>query len=177
VKLPNLGVTDRQRISAIADLNVMLANLYVLQVKTKKAHWDLVGPQFMTLHKLLQQHYELLDESTDAIAERIRMLGGYPIGTVRGFLELSSIQEHPGEVVKATQAVSDLLEDHELMARESLKSVQRWSSIEPATADLFTDLLKHHQKTAWELRSFIEGESVQSDGQIELPAPLTPTMA
>jgi starvation-inducible DNA-binding protein len=177
MRLPNMGLTDRQRISAIADLNVMLSNIYVLQVKTKKAHWDVVGPQFKSLHALFAEHYKQLDQASDEIAERVRMLGGYPIGTVRGFLELASIEEHPGEVRKATEAVQQLLEDHELMAREVTRVIQRWSSIEPATADTLTGHLKAHQKMAWELRSLLEGEPVQPDGAVDLPAPLTPTMA
>jgi starvation-inducible DNA-binding protein len=177
MRLPNLGLNDRQRISVIADLNVDLANLYLLQVKTKKAHWDLVGPQFMTLHKLFAAHYEYLDEAADQIAERIRMLGGYPIGTVRGFLDLASIEEHPGEIKKPTETLTQMLEDHEHLAREATKLVQRWSDVEPATAELVTHHLEGHQKMAWELRSLLEGEGVQPDGAVDLPAPLTPTMA
>jgi len=177
MRKPNLGLTEAQRISLIADLNVHLANRYLLQVKTKKAHWDLVGPQFTALHALFAQHYEQLDEAVDALAERVRMLGGYPIGTVRGFLELASIEEHPGEVTRATQAVAELLEDHELLAREATQTIQRWSDVEPATADLLTRQLEEHQKMAWQLRSLLEGESVQPDGAVDLPATLTPTMA
>jgi starvation-inducible DNA-binding protein len=177
MRLPNIGLTERQSISAIADLNVMLANLYVLQVKTKKAQWDLVGPMSLPLRKLFRKQHKALLRAGDDVAERIRMLGGYPIGTARGFLDLASIEEHPGEVRKATQAIVGLLEDHEHLARELLKCVQRWANVEPGTADLLTTLMRAHHARAYELRSCLEGEGVQPDGAVELPAPLTPTMA
>lgn len=78
----NIGLTDEQRQGAIDLLNRDLADTYLLLVKTKKYHWDVVGPQFMTLHKLWQEHYEALTIDVDAIAERVRTLGGYPVGTV-----------------------------------------------------------------------------------------------
>jgi starvation-inducible DNA-binding protein len=177
VRPPDIGLTDRQRISAIADLNVMLANLYVLQVKTKKAQWDTTGPAFLVLRKLFRQQHKGLVRAADSVAERIRMLGGYPIGTARGFLDLASIEEHPGEVRKATQSLLGLLEDHEHLSRELLKCIQRWQAIEPGTADLFTKLIRAHQAWAYALRACLEGEQVQPDGMVELPAPLTPTMA
>lgn len=177
MRLPNLGLTDRQRISAIADLNVTLANLYVLQVKTQKAQWDLTGPNSLLLRKLFRRQHRRLLRSLDKVAERVRMLGGYPIGTARGFLELASLEERPGEVRKATEAVAGLLEDHEHVARELLKCIQRWSNIEPGTTDLLTKLIRDHQARAYELRSCLEGDEVHPDGAVELPAPLTPTMA
>jgi starvation-inducible DNA-binding protein len=177
MRKPNLGLSEAQRVGIISDLNVQLANGYLLQVKTKKAHWDLVGPQFTALHTLFNAHYQQLDAAVDQLAERIRMLGGYPIGTVRGFLDLASIEEHPGEVTRATAAVAELPEDHELLAREATRIIQRWAEVEPATAELLTRQLGESQKMAWQLRSLLEGESVQPDGAVDLPATLTPTMA
>jgi starvation-inducible DNA-binding protein len=90
----NIGLTDTQRQGTIDLLNNDLADSYLLLVKTKKYHWDVVGPQFMTLHKLWQANYEALTLNVDAIAERIRTLGGYPVGTMEGFLQICSLKEH-----------------------------------------------------------------------------------
>jgi starvation-inducible DNA-binding protein len=111
----NIGLTDEQRQGAIDLLNRDLADTYLLLVKTKKYHWDVVGPQFMTLHKLWQEHYEALTIDVDVIAERIRTLGGYPVGTMAGFLKICSLKEHPGQVPTATDMVSQLLDDRELL--------------------------------------------------------------
>lgn len=80
----NIGLTDEQRQGVINLLNQDLADAYLLVFKTKKYHWDVVGPQFRDLHKLWQEHYEALTENIDSIAERIRMLGGFPVGTNDG---------------------------------------------------------------------------------------------
>ena len=113
----NIGLTDTQRQGVIDLLNCDLADTYLLLVKTKKYHWDVVGPQFMTLHKLWQEHYEALTINVDEIAERIRTLGGYPIGTMEGFLKICSLKEHAGRVPTATGMVSNLLSDHEQIVR------------------------------------------------------------
>ena len=85
----NIGLTDRQRTGVIDLLNHDVADAYLLLVKTKKYHWDVVGPQFMTLHKLWEEQYAALSDSIDLVAERIRSLGGYPVGTMAGCLQLA----------------------------------------------------------------------------------------
>jgi starvation-inducible DNA-binding protein len=99
----NIGLTEEQRAGVMDLLNHDLADAYLLLVKTKKYHWDVVGPQFRTLHQLWEEHYEALTENIDAIAERIRALGGYPAGTMEEFLKLASLKEHPGDIPLATQ--------------------------------------------------------------------------
>lgn len=162
----NIGLTDKQRQGAINLLNRDLADSYLLLVKTKKYHWDIVGPQFMTLHKLWQEHYEALTINVDLIAERIRTLGGYPVGTMEGFLKICSLKEHPGNVPTATEMVSQLLDDHEHIVRNLREHIEQCSDEfeDDGTADFLTGLLEQHEQKAWMLRSFIEGEAVEADG-------------
>jgi starvation-inducible DNA-binding protein len=162
----NIGLTEEQRQGVTNLLNQDLADTYLLLVKTKKYHWDVVGPQFMTLHKLWQQHYEALTINVDVIAERVRSLGGYPAGTMEGFLKICSLKEHPGNVPTATEMVSQLLEDHEQVVRNLRQHVAQCSNEfkDDGTADFLTGLMEQHEEIAWMLRSFIEGESVESDG-------------
>lgn len=174
----DIGLDDQQRHGVIAELRVVIANLAIAQIKTRKVHWDIVGPQFRTLHDMLDEQYEKLGEALDEVAERVRMLGGYPIGTARGFIELASVEESPGEVADATHSLEMLLEDQELMARELRPRIERTASQwgDAGTADLLTRLLQQHEKTAWMLRSFLEGSPVKPDGKIKLPAPATPAL-
>jgi starvation-inducible DNA-binding protein len=162
----NIGLTDKQRQGVINLLNQDLADTYLLLVKTKKFHWDVVGPQFMTLHKLWETHYEALTINVDLIAERIRTLGGYPVGTMEGFLKICSLKEHPGNIPRATDMVTQLLNDHEQIVRNLRKHIEQSSDEfkDDGTADFLTGLLEQHEQTAWMLRSFIEGEAVESDG-------------
>lgn len=162
----NIGLTDTQRQGVIDLLNCDLADSYLLLVKTKKYHWDVVGPQFMTLHKLWQEHYEALTINVDVIAERVRTLGGYPIGTMEGFLKICSLKEHAGKVPTATGMVSQLLNDHEQIVRNLRNHIDQCTEKfkDNGTADFLTGLMEQHEQISWMLRSFIEGEALAPDG-------------
>lgn len=163
----NIGLTDEQRKGVVDLLNAALSDAYLLLVKTKKYHWDIVGPQFMTLHKVWEEQYETLTETVDAYAERVRQLGGYPVGTMKGFLELTSLQEHPGDVPTATQMLTRLVEDHETTIRTLRTSIDQCADDfhDQGTADFLTGLMEAHEAMAWMLRSFTEGEQVEPDGR------------
>jgi starvation-inducible DNA-binding protein len=163
----NIGLTDEQRTGVIDLLNSDLADAYLLLVKTKKFHWDIVGPQFLTLHKLWEEHYNILTENIDACAERVRTLGGYPIGTMKGFLEVASLREHPGDVPMATGMVDLLVDDHEQVIRNLRGHIDQCSDEfgDQGTADFLTGLMEQHEQIAWMLRSFIEGEALVTNGE------------
>ena len=162
----NIGLSDEQREGVVELLNKDLSDAYLLLIKTKKYHWDVIGPQFRTLHKLWEEQYLALTESIDSVAERVRTLGGYPVGTAQGFLELASIKEHAGAVPVATEMVANLVEDHEQVIRNLRDHVDQCSEKfgDEGTADFLTGLMEAHEEMAWMLRSFIEGESLKSDG-------------
>ena len=171
----NIGLSDEQRAGVIELLNHDLADAYLLLIKTKKYHWDVVGPQFRSLHQLWEEHYQALTLNIDAMAERVRTLGGYPIGTAEGFLKYGSIKEHIGDLPLATEMVSRLVDDHELVIRNLRQHVQQCGEEfnDDGTADFLTGLMEQHEQMAWMLRSFIEGESLAPDGQ--QPKAQTPT--
>lgn len=162
----NIGLTDKQRQGVVDLLNQGLADTYLLLVKTKKYHWDVVGPQFMILHKLWKAHYEALTINVDVIAERIRTLGGYPVGTMEGFLKICSLKENSDAVPMTTSMVSQLLADHEHIVRNLRKHIEQCTDKfeDNGTADFLTGLMVQHEEIAWTLRSFIEGEAIDSDG-------------
>ncbi|MBL1174687.1 Dps family protein [Pantanalinema sp. GBBB05] len=162
----NIGLTDQQRQGVIELLNRDVADAYLLLVKTKKFHWDVIGPQFRTLHQLWEEHYEALTQNIDACAERVRMLGGYPIGTLAGFLELTSLKETPDTIPSATEMVAQLVNDHEQIIRNLREQIDRCSEEfhDEGTADFLTGLMEEHEEMAWMLRSFIEGQPVEPNG-------------
>ncbi|MGF1522857.1 MAG: Dps family protein [Leptolyngbyaceae cyanobacterium] len=163
----NIGLTEAQRCGVIELLNYNLADVYLLLIKTRKYHWDVVGPQFRSLHELWQEHYEILAENIDDIAERVRALGGYPLGTAEGFLRYASLKEHPNDLPNATEMVRRLATDYELIIRNLRDHISQCSDEfkDEGTADFLTGLMGQYEETAWMLRSFIEGESVQIGGQ------------
>jgi starvation-inducible DNA-binding protein len=158
---PQLGLSSTALHKVHDLLNTCLANLHVLTAKTRKMHWDVVGPQFMTLHKVWDEQYTQLSEASDQVAERIRQLNGYPLATLRGFLEQTELQEEPGRIPNATEAVSRLLADHEAIIRSLRQGIHTSDEVDDAgTSDFLTGLLQAHEKMAWILRSFLQGEAI-----------------
>ncbi|MBD2327994.1 Dps family protein [Alkalinema sp. FACHB-956] len=164
----NIGLTDSEREGVINLLNVALSDGYLLLIKTKKYHWDVVGPQFLTLHQLWEEQYQMLSESIDEYAERVRMLGGYPVGTAAGFLQYTTLTEDAGDILSATDMVARLVADHEQIIRNLRSAVDQCSDDfhDEGTTDFLTGKMEAHEAMAWMLRSFIEGEAVKPNGQI-----------
>jgi starvation-inducible DNA-binding protein len=163
----NIGLSDEQRQGVVELLNHDLADSYLLLIKTKKYHWDVVGPQFRSLHELWEEQYEALTQNIDSIAERVRTLGSFPIGTASGFIEMASIKEDAGHVPLATEMVANLVTDHEQIIRNLREHIDQCSEEfhDEGTADFLTGLMEQHEEMAWMLRSFIEGEALAADGQ------------
>ncbi|MGF1568247.1 MAG: Dps family protein [Nodosilinea sp.] len=163
----NIGLSEEQRAGVIELLNQDLANSYLLLIKTKKYHWDVVGPQFRTLHELWEEHYEALTINIDEIAERIRALGGYPLGTADSFLKFATIKEHAGDLPSSNQMVERLVQDHETIIRSLREHIDQCSEEfhDEGTADFLTGLMEAHEEMAWMLRSFTEGESLEPSGK------------
>lgn len=172
----NIGLTEEQRAGVVELLNRDIADAYLVLIKTKKFHWDVVGPQFRSLHQIWEEHYEALTENIDAMAERVRALGGFPVGTAQGFLEKASVKEQLHNIPLATEMVAQLVDDHELIIRNLRDHVDQCDENfhDQGTADFLTGLMEQHEEMAWMLRSFIEGESLKSDGaqskEMKVPA-------
>src|SRR5690349_21638439 len=113
----DIGLTEDQRHGVAEILTHALADVYVLYTKTRKYHWNVVGPQFRELHLLLEEQYKQLSESTDEVAERIRTLDHHAIGTLTECLEQTRLEEHPGQYPPARDMVLDLVTDHEAVIR------------------------------------------------------------
>ncbi len=160
-EMTGIGIPAAVVAKSVNCLNRVLANAYILQIKTKKCHWDVSGPQFMTLHKMLDEQYAVLDEFADMAAERVRMLGAFPAGTAAGFLELTDLYEQPTDIPTATDVVLTLCRDHETVARVLRESIESSEDGDVGTADMFTEMLRKHEELAWMLRAFVHGEAIK----------------
>ena len=163
----NIGLTEEQLHGVIEILNRDLADFYLLIIKTKKYHWDVVGPQFRTLHTLWEEHYNALTINIDETAERVRALGGYPLGTAAGFVQYSTLKEHPNDLPSANEMVNRLVQDHEQIIRNLREDIDKCGEEfhDEGTADFLTGLMEQHEEMAWMLRSFLEGENLTSSGE------------
>ncbi len=152
----NIGIDDTSRAKIAEGLSRLLADTYTLYLKTHNFHWNVTGPMFQTLHLMFETQYTELALAVDLIAERIRALGYPAPGTYSEYAKLSSISETPG-VPKATDMIQMLVEGQEAVVRtaRSIFPVVDEVSDEP-TADLLTQRMQVHEKTAWMLRSLLE---------------------
>lgn len=152
----NIGINEQDRQDISQGLSKLLADTYTLYLKTHNFHWNVTGPMFQTLHLMFETQYTELALAVDVIAERIRSLGVYAPGTYKQFVALSSIKEEDG-IPKAQDMIRLLVEGQEAVvrtARSLYASVEKAN--DEATADLLTQRIQLHEKTAWMLRSLLE---------------------
>jgi starvation-inducible DNA-binding protein len=165
---PNIGLESDVRRSVVDILNTTLANEAVLTVKTRSAHWNVSGAGFFELYILFDSQYKQLNDISDEIAERVRMMGGMAIGSLHEFLKHTQIEEQPGLVPDILRLVAD----HETSIR-FLRDVARKCGEEyedEGTFELLVSVMRLHEKMAWMLRSYIENEPVHNEGQKKIAA-------
>ncbi len=153
----NIGIEDNQR-EAIADgLARLLADTYTLYLKTHNFHWNVTGPMFNTLHLMFETQYNELALAVDLIAERIRALGYPAPGSYKAFAKLASIADAPDKAPKALDMIRILAEDQEAVVRtaRAVFPLADAAHDEP-TADLLTQRMQVHEKTAWMLSAMLD---------------------
>jgi starvation-inducible DNA-binding protein len=139
-----------------SELTHLLADTYILYLKTQNFHWNVTGPLFPALHTMFEAQYTDLQEAVDTIAERIRSLGEHAPGSFAEFQKLSSLKEESGTLT-AENMINKLLHDHEVISHQLLHIFEKAEEAnDQATMDLLTERLRAHEKTAWMLRSSIQ---------------------
>jgi starvation-inducible DNA-binding protein len=150
------GISAEQRRAIAQGLSKLLADTYVVYLKTHNFHWNVEGPMFQTLHQMFMEQYTETWNAIDLIAERIRSLGEYAPGTYKEYSKLTRIKETDG-VPKAEQMVQLLIEGQEAIVRTAreLLPIADEAGDEP-TLDLLTQRMQVHEKNAWMLRSLLK---------------------
>ena len=120
----DIGITDKNRKAVATQLSRLLADEFILYTKTRKAHWNIEGKDFHSMHVFFESQYEQLDEVMDSVAERIRQLGHYAPATLQEFLSLTRLTEKSGAKNDSQGFIRELLADHEsiiIFLRENIK--------------------------------------------------------
>jgi starvation-inducible DNA-binding protein len=152
-KKVNIGISEDHRFRIAEGLSRVLADSYMLYLKTHNFHWNVTGPNFHSLHEMFEEQYTDLAAAVDDIAERIRALGYYAPGSFEEYRELTSIDEATG-VRDANAMVEQLLKGNEQVIQTARKLFPVLNDAsDEATLDLMTQRLHHHSKAAWMLRS------------------------
>src|SRR6056297_621614 len=152
----NIGISEEHREQIADKLSRLLADSYMVYLKTHNYHWNVTGQLFHSLHEMCEEQYTELADAIDEIAERIRSIGYRAPGSFREFTAITSIEEDTDQP-DAMEMVRRLAVDNETVlrtAREVLPACEEAG--DEATIDLITERLDVHSKTAWMLRSHLE---------------------
>jgi starvation-inducible DNA-binding protein len=151
-----IGIAQKDRKEIVEGQAALLADTYTLYLKTHGYHWNVTGPTFSSLHLMFEEQYMELRDAADEIAERIRALGSFAPGSYAELSRLSSIPDEEG-VPDAQEMVRKLADAHQTLVRGARPLVEKADAVDDvATADLVTQRIQIHEKTAWMLRSLAE---------------------
>ena len=150
------GISTEDRAKMVESLSTVLADAYMLYLKTHNFHWNVTGPLFSSLHVMFEEQYTEQWNALDEIAERIRALGHFAPATYKRYAELSNITEEP-EVLSSKEMIRQLVEGNEILIRTLRAGVKVADELDDfPTADMLTTRMEVHEKNAWMLRSFLE---------------------
>jgi starvation-inducible DNA-binding protein len=154
----NIGITASNRQKVADELAKILADEYGLYTKTRKAHWNVEGPDFYDKHKFFEVQYEQLDEFIDQVAERIRTLGHFPPASLKNFLDLTHLTEVNSKKNDSLGFIKELLEDHESIIITMRECINKFADEykDAGTSDFITGLMEEHEKLAWFLRAHLQ---------------------
>ncbi|MCY3618323.1 MAG: DNA starvation/stationary phase protection protein [Acidimicrobiaceae bacterium] len=151
----DIGIDEADRVAIAEGLSRLLADSYTLYLKTHNYHWNVVGPMFNTLHLMFEEQYTELALAVDQIAERIRALGEPAPGSYREFASLSSVSEEDDQP-DANEMIRRLVAGQEAVVRTARSVFAATEQAgDEASADLLTQRMQVHEKTAWMLRSLL----------------------
>ena len=152
-----IGISDANRKAVTMQLAHLLADEFILYTKTRRAHWNIEGPDFHSMHTFFESQYEQLDEFMDSVAERIRQLGHYSPATLKDFLALTRLTEKSDEKNDSQGFIKELLADHEdivIFLRQNINAFAN-DYKDAGTSDYITGLMEDHEKMAWMLRAHL----------------------
>ena len=158
------GVSEENRKKIIALLNQQVADHYVLVTKTKFYHWNVEGPEFHDIHELLDEHYEILSDIVDELAEQCLKLGGQAAGTLHWFKDHARLEEDPGESIPDTRSmIQNLVNDHETVLESLHHDIGSTDDKydDAVTSNLLQDISAKHHKMAWMLRMILQRTTLE----------------
>ena len=152
-----IGITPDNLSKVSQELNKILADEYLLFTKTKNAHWNVEGPDFHAKHLFFESQFNQLDEMVDSVAERIRSLGHYSLGSLAAFLEMTHFSEKLHEKNNSEGFIRELLTDHESLIIHLRENINLFAADlkDIGTSDFLTGLMETHEKMAWMLRAHL----------------------
>lgn len=153
----NIGLKEKDTAAVAELLNKLVADLNVLYTKVRNAHWNVEGADFHAQHLFFEGIYEGLAETIDEVAERVRAIGHYSVGSLKEFLDLTQLAEEKPTKNDSQSYIKILLNDYEsiiITLRENIQITEKHG--DAATEDFFIEIMASFKKTAWMLRSHLK---------------------
>jgi len=152
-----IGISADHLAAVAHSLSKILADEFVLYTKTRKAHWNVEGPDFYNKHKFFEEQYNQMADIIDEVAERIRKLGHYAPATLKQYLELTHLTEDDRGKNDATTYIKALLADHESILIHLRENINNYATAlkDAGTSDYITGLMETHETMAWMLRAHL----------------------
>ncbi|NIJ45169.1 starvation-inducible DNA-binding protein [Wenyingzhuangia heitensis] len=153
-----LGFTHLETAEIVSNLNKLLASYHIHYQKIRNYHWSVVGPEFFDVHEKFETQYNVVKLNIDEVAERIRVFGKKPTGTLKEYLQESEITETTTPLT-ATQMVKEILHDFEILLHQMNKVIDAAESInDRGTDDMIRGFIVQMEKTHWMFTSFLKDE-------------------
>lgn len=153
----NIGIKEKDTAAVAEILNKLLADHNVLYTKARNAHWNVVGTDFHAQHLFFETIYDALAETIDEIAERVRAIGHYAVGSLKEFLDLTQLSEEKPAKNDSQSYIKALLNDFEsiiISIRGNIETVEKHG--DAGTEDFLVGIMETHEKTAWMLRAHLQ---------------------
>jgi starvation-inducible DNA-binding protein len=151
------GLSSESRNESIAILNQSLADVTDLAANLKQAHWNIKGPQFISLHEMFDKLAIDTNAQIDLIAERITSLGGTALGTIRQAAKASSLDAYPLDIFAADQHLTTLAKNHADLGKLSRENIKITESLgDMNTSDLYIDLSRLLDKNLWFIEAHLQ---------------------
>lgn len=153
----NIGISQDNRSKVVEALTLLLADEHILYLKLRNYHWNVEGMFFAPLHELFEEQYTDLAGKIDDIAERIRSLGYYALGSMDEFKKIARLGESDHLNGDAKLMLQNLLVDHEMIIQVLRNDVDEVMDQyrDAGTADFLTALMEMHEKMAWMIRAHL----------------------
>ena len=139
------------------NLNTFLSNLNVFYRKLQNYHWNVIGKDFFVFHSKLEEYYNQINEQIDEIAEHILMINGQPLGTMKDYLENTSIQEANNEKVKDNEVFEAIMKDYGILL-EDVTNIKKEADEQTdyATSSLMDSYISDYTKILWMLKQMMQ---------------------
>ena len=152
-------IKDNAAKDAISVLDDRMVALIDLQLTLKHIHWNVVGPNFIGVHEMLDPQVEAVREMTDTVAERIATLGGVPVGTPKSIVERRRWDDYSVGKGLVTDHLTALDKVYNGVNEDHRKAIDTLSELDPVSEDMVTGQLAQLEQFQWFVRAHIESAS------------------